>query len=135
MSRPTKSTSPPTTTHPTAVVSPTASLTGIYPITVGANTIIHLRAKLSSSHGPITIGEGCIIGERANLGLQDKEPDDGGKGVVVGSGVVIESGARVLGSIGDGSVVEVGAEVKMGSVVGKVGRKISCAIISTPAAS
>ena len=123
MSRSTKATSPPTTVHPTAVVAPAAILTGTYPITIGANTIIHPRATLTSKYGPVSIGNGCIIGERSVVGLQSKS-SVGDKGVVVGNGVTIESGAKIQGSIEDSSVVEIGAVAEMGSIVGKVGRKL-----------
>lgn len=95
-------------------------MTGIHPITIGANTVIHLRSKLNSAYGTIAIGEGCIIGERAVVGLLG----EGGKGVVIGKGVVLEAGARVEGNLGDGSVVEAGGIVGRGAVVGKVGRSL-----------
>lgn len=69
MSRPSK---PPTTIDPTALVSSQASLTGTHPITIGANTVLHARCKLISDHGAIEIGEGCIVNERAGVGLQSK---------------------------------------------------------------
>ena len=120
MSRSGRSVGPPTTVHPTSVVSNAASLKGTQPLSVGANSIIQPRAKLISTHGPVTIGERCIIAERAVLGLQSKAIVDG-NGVVLGNGVVIESGATVEGSLEEGSLVEVGAMVGKGSVVGKVG--------------
>ena len=118
MSRSAKAISPPTTIHPTAVVTPAATLTGIYPITIGANTIVHPRANLTSKYGPVSIGSGCIVGERAAVGLQSKSSVNS---VVVGNGVIIESGARVQGNIGDNSVVEIGAGIGLGSIIGKVG--------------
>ena len=121
MSHSAKPTSPPTIIHPTAVVSPTASLTGVYPIAIGANSIIHLRAKLDSSYGSITIRDGCIVGERAFIGLPSEGKAHGSEGIVVGSGALIDSEARVLGSIGNGSVVEVGAVMETGSRIGLVG--------------
>jgi len=108
---------PPLTAHPSSILSAGVSISGIHPITVGANTVIHLRSKLTSTHGTITIGEGCIIGERAVVGLQGV----GEKGVVIGKGVVVEAGARVEGSLGEGTVVDTGGMVGRGAVVGKVG--------------
>lgn len=119
MSRSGRPAGPPTAIHPTAVVSTTASLKGTQPVGVGANSIVQPRAKIISTHGPVTIGEGCIIAERAVLGLQSKASVDG-NGVLLGNGVVIESGATVEGSLEEGSLVEVGAVVGKGSVVGKV---------------
>ena len=119
MSRAAKPTGPLAALHPTAAFSKNALVTGVYPITVGANSIIQLRAKLSSAHGPITIGEGCIIAERVVLGFRSKAGVDS-KGIVLGNGVVIQSGARVEGSLGEGTVVEPGAVVENGGVAGKV---------------
>ena len=118
MSRSAKVTSPSITVHPTAIVAPAATLTGIYPITIGANTIVHPRATLTSRYGPVSIGIGCIIGERTIVGLQSKSSVNS---VVVGHGVTIESGARVQGNVGDSSVLEIGASVELGSMIGKVG--------------
>ena len=115
---------PPTTTHASALVSPSASLTGVYPIVIGANTIIHLRAKLNSSYGPITIGDGCIIEERAVIGIQSQEERHGGSGVVLGNRVVVQSGSEVQGNIAEGGIVEVGAVVGAGSTIGKVCKKL-----------
>ena len=120
MSRSGRSAGPPTTIHPTAVVSNAASFKGTQPVSVGADSIVQPRAKLNSTHGPVTVGERCIIAERAVLGLQSTAIADG-NGVVLGNGVVIESGAIVEGSLEEGSLVEVGAVVGKGSVVGKVG--------------
>ncbi len=109
---------PPLTARPSSLLSGGVAVTGIHPITIGANTVIHLRSKLTSAHGTITIGDGCIIGERAVVGLQGV----GETGVVIGNGVVVEAGARVEGSLGEGTVIEAGGVVGRGAVVGKVGR-------------
>ena len=119
MSGAAKPTRPIEALHPTAAFSKNAIVTGVHPITIGANSIIQLRAKLDSAHGSITIGERCIIAERAVLGLQSKAGVDS-KGIFLGNGVVIQSGARVEGSLGEGTTVEPGAVVEKGSVVGKV---------------
>lgn len=57
------------------------------------------------------------------VGLQSKSIVDN-KGVVLGNGVTIESGARIQGNIGDSSVVEIGAGVETGSIIEKVGGKL-----------
>ncbi|PWW77287.1 hypothetical protein C7212DRAFT_185576 [Tuber magnatum] len=93
---------PPTTLASSVVIAETASLTGTFPIKIGANTVIHPRAKLASAHGPITIGEHCIICERTHIYPPDAE------GLVIGDGTVVEVNAVVEGSVGAGSVVEVG---------------------------
>jgi carbonic anhydrase/acetyltransferase-like protein (isoleucine patch superfamily) len=59
---------PPVSTHSTATVSDLATFQGTHPVTIGEGTIIHPRAKLLSFEGPIVIGDGCIIGEKAVVG-------------------------------------------------------------------
>ena len=59
---------PPLSTHPSATVSEQAYFQGTHPVSIGAGTVIHPRAKLLSFEGPISIGEGCIIGEKAVIG-------------------------------------------------------------------
>ncbi|CAZ82143.1 unnamed protein product [Tuber melanosporum] len=100
---------PPTVLASTVVIAETASLTGTFPIKIGANTVIHPRAKLASAHGPITIGEHCIICERTQICPPDAE------GLIIGDGVVVEVNSVVEGSVvGAGSVVEVGLNCKLG---------------------
>ncbi|KAG0132727.1 trimeric LpxA-like protein [Tuber indicum] len=104
---------PPTVLASTVVIAETASLTGTFPIKIGANTVIHPRAKLTSAHGPITIGEHCIICERTQICPPDAE------GLIIGDGVVVEVNAVVEGSVvGAGSVVEVGVKIGKGGKVG-----------------
>ncbi|KAK2865058.1 hypothetical protein FQN49_003948 [Arthroderma sp. PD_2] len=59
---------PPLSVHPTATISETAYFQGTHPISVGAGSVIHPRAKLLSFKGPVSIGEGCIIGEKSVIG-------------------------------------------------------------------
>lgn len=117
---------PPITRSQQALIHENASLTGTHPITVGADAIIQPRAKIISSHGPVTIGNGCVVAERAVVGLVSSlgaEKDKGWGGeVILGNGVIVESGAVVEGKmLGEGTIVEVGAVVGRGSVIGKVG--------------
>ncbi|RPB23274.1 hypothetical protein L211DRAFT_857697 [Terfezia boudieri ATCC MYA-4762] len=105
--RPSASTEPvsksPVDLHPACVIDGTAQLTGTYLIRVGANTIIHPKARLNSSNGPITIGESCIISERCMLQAADTN------GLVVGDAVSIECNAVVEGrEVKEGTDVEVG---------------------------
>lgn len=109
---------PPTALASSVVIADTASLTGTYPINIGANSVIHPRAKLASAHGPITIGEHCIICERTLISPADTA------GVSVGDGTVVEVNAVLEGSVGEGCVVEVGARVERGAKIGKV--RLSC---------
>ncbi|KAI1930470.1 hypothetical protein LOZ65_001459 [Ophidiomyces ophidiicola] len=59
---------PPLSVHPTATISETAYFQGKHSINIGAGTVIHPRAKILSFEGPINLGEGCIIGEKAVIG-------------------------------------------------------------------
>lgn len=80
------------------------------------------------------VGEGCVVFERARVGVAEDggRPEVGrrvsglsmggrGEGVVLGRNVVVETGAVVEASeMGEGSVVEAGGVVGRGCVVGKV---------------
>jgi dynactin-6 len=121
---------PPTKLDPKAIVSESASLTGKYLISIAQNAVIHPRSKLSSAAGPITIGENCIVNERALLGIDLKAlklespgtvPEPGASVVELGSGVCIEIGCVIEAAyIGEGTVVEAGARLRRGCKIGKV---------------
>lgn len=116
-----------TTGHHT-YLSPQATLVGIHPITLGPSSVIHLRAKLVAVRGPVSVGEGSVVCERASVGVlnavEGGKPvgkEEGEEGVVLEKRVVVECGAVVEARVvGEGSVVEVGARVGRGAVVGKV---------------
>ena len=128
---------PPTTLDPTCVIADSAILTGKYPISIGPQTVLHPRAMIISAYGPVTIGRGCIISEKAVVGIA-KQDDSGTKDVEMttavattstppptyeihlGDDVVLEPAAVVEGSIGLGSSIQAGARIGKGSVVGKV---------------
>ncbi|KAI4195994.1 MAG: hypothetical protein LQ350_006826 [Teloschistes chrysophthalmus] len=127
----TKSPKPPTTLPPTSTLSPLATKTGTHPLTIGEKTCIQVRAHLDTTHGPLTIGSGCVVGEFASVGLNSDKDVDGkddsgdegvGKGrgglegeegegvviedhVVIDARVVVEAGSR----IGEGTIVELAA--------------------------
>ena len=112
---------------PSATIADTAVLTGTYPIVIGGNTVIHPRAKLNSTYGSVTVGERCIVHEKASIGIssttETKDP-----GVKLAEDVVVEATAVVEATeVGKGTVVEVGARVGIGAVVGQV-RLIPCDI-------
>ncbi|KAI4258698.1 MAG: hypothetical protein LQ352_001124 [Teloschistes flavicans] len=125
---------PPTTLPSTSTISPLATTSGTHPLTIGQNTYIQVRAHLSTDHGPVTIGSGCVIGEYSTVGLQqqDSEKDDEtidddvgagpGEGVVIEDHVVIEAKAVIEGGtrIGEGTMVECGAKIGKGARVGKI---------------
>ena len=64
------------------------------------------------------IGKNCSISENAVVGVAGDEEGD----VIIGDEVNIEAGAIVQAkSVGDGTMIEVGAKIGKGAVVGKVG--------------
>ena len=114
---------PPTTIAPSAIIHDHASLTGTFPITIGPNTVLHPRAKILSTHGPVTIGQGCIICERSSIGLSSTPETSGpaNAGVTIEDRVNVEVGAVVEARrVGMGCVIEVKACVGKDAVLGKV---------------
>ena len=115
---------PPTTIAATAIIAEHANLTGTHRITVGDNTVLHPRAKISSVVAPVTIGQGCIICERTVVGMRGDaaEGAGAGTGTVIEDAVQIEAGVVVEASrVGKGSVIEVKARIGRGAVLGQVG--------------
>lgn len=118
-----------------------AQLTGLHPITIGPNTVLHPHSKLSSALAPVVLDEGCVVFERAKVGVgMGSELDSEGRrtnmstrsnanvresmrseGTVLGRNVVVESNAVVeAAEVGEGTVIEVGAVIGRGSIIGKV---------------
>lgn len=111
---------PPTSFSSNTVVSDTASLTGTNLITVRGDTIIHPRAKIISANAPVSIGSYCIVSERSTVGLQSTSSTQA-EGVVIEDYVVVEVGATIEAKhVGEGSVIEINAQVGKGAVIGKV---------------
>lgn len=101
------------TVDPTAVLLPTAELTG--DVVVGAGTIVGSGVRIiGDSHGPVRIGRDVQILEGTVLHLL---PDNE---LVVEDGVVIGPGAMIHGCrLGAGTVVEPAATVCDWAVVGR----------------
>ena len=114
---------PPATLAPTATIADTAVLTGKHPVIIQAEAVLHPRARLVSTHGPVTVGEGCIVSERGVVGAAPPEATADlaattlGRDVVLEPAAVVEAGAQV----GEGSMLEAGSRVGAGAVLGKVG--------------
>lgn len=106
---------PPLKLHSLAIIADRAQLTGTFPITIGENTVIHPHARLNASTAPITIGKNCSISEKALIATVDSSEE-----CVIGDGVSVEGDAVVEGaSIGDWSVIEVGARIGRMAQVGR----------------
>jgi carbonic anhydrase/acetyltransferase-like protein (isoleucine patch superfamily) len=65
---------PPTDIHPTAHLDPSAYVLGTHPISLGPSVLIHPRARLISTHGPLLIDSGTIISERCIVGGPAPDP-------------------------------------------------------------
>jgi dynactin-6 len=126
----------------TVLIAQHAQITGTHPVTIGPNTVLHPHSKLSSAIAPVVLGEGCVVFERAKVGVGMGTEGDAesrrssmaparssahvresmrSEGTVLGRNVVVDSGAVVeAAEVGDGSVVEVGAVLGRGSIIGKV---------------
>ena len=63
--------------HPTALIAQDATLAGT--ITIGAGCIVHPRASILATAGPIELGENCVVEELAiieNAGQPGKDEED-----------------------------------------------------------
>ena len=111
----------PTLIAPNCVIADTAVLTGIHLITISANAILHPRARINSTYGPVTLGEGCIISEKTTIGLLSPTEEERPAGTVLEKDVVVEPTVVVEGrTIGQGTTLEAGSKVGAGAVMGKV---------------
>ena len=122
----TRSPAVPVHSRPSTLVSASASLAGIHHISLGEKAILQPRSRVLSTVGPVDIGEGCIVAERACIGISTDAPNlrndqqvperefKLGRGVVIASGAVIEAA-----SIGAFTIVEAGAKVGKGAIVGE----------------
>ncbi|EEP80553.1 predicted protein [Uncinocarpus reesii 1704] len=118
---------PPLSVHPTATISETAYFQGKHPISIGAGTVIHPRAKLLSYEGPISVGEGCIIGEKSVIGGPQaapsaSEPPSTNETRSSGSAVtIIENSVLVgpLATIHSGSHIHSFAAIDASSFLGR----------------
>jgi len=115
---------PPSSLSPTCVIAETASLTGTNLITLSANAVLQPRAKIIATYAPVVIGEGCIVCEKASIGLLNAESDeeqDSGIGVILEKNVTVEAGAVVEAKfVGEGTTIELGAKIGKGAILGKV---------------
>ena len=59
---------PPTDIHPTAHLDQNAYVQGSHAISLGAGVLVHPRARLVSTHGPLIIGDGVVVSEKCVIG-------------------------------------------------------------------
>jgi dynactin-6 len=112
----------PTSIDPSAVIANHAVLTGTYPITIGPRAVINPYSRVSSTDGPVEIGQGAIIWEKAVVGSErESRPEIEERRCVLGANVVVETGAVVEAEVvGEGTVVECYARIGEGAKIGKV---------------
>lgn len=97
---------------PTAFVAEGARIVG--DVELGAGTSVWYNAVLRADSARITIGRGSNIQDNVSVHV------DSGHAVIIGAGVSIGHNAVVHGcSIGDGSLIGMGAVVLSGAVIGK----------------
>jgi dynactin-6 len=79
--------------HPTALIAQEATLVG--DITIGAGCIIHPRASILATAGPIEIGENCVVEELAVLENTGARIDEANGGTMhIGKGNQFSVGCR-----------------------------------------
>jgi carbonic anhydrase/acetyltransferase-like protein (isoleucine patch superfamily) len=132
---------PPVTIHPTSHLDPGAYVRGTHAISIDAHVLIHPRAQLISIHGPLIVGSGAIVYEKAVLGgpvplstlnPKDRTPatpstlgtatdaDTSPPKTVIGPNTTIHPHAHVLSgaTIQEASTLESHATIKSGITVG-----------------
>ncbi|ERF68406.1 hypothetical protein EPUS_03724 [Endocarpon pusillum Z07020] len=121
-------TRPPLEVHPTAHLDPQAYIQGTSTITLGANVVIHPRARLVSVHGPLTIRAGSVILERCVVGgpvPDPKEPlpppPEAPVNTVVAQNVLLQASAEVQAGafLDEACLIEPRAVIKKGVHIGK----------------
>ena len=65
---------------PTAIIADTVVFQGTHPVTIGAGTVIHPRARFYAYEGPIVVGDGCIISEKVVIGAGPSAPSTASRG-------------------------------------------------------
>ncbi|KAI9780765.1 MAG: hypothetical protein M1839_006553 [Geoglossum umbratile] len=119
----TKDKLPPLTFDKTTTIADTASISGVHNLTIGANTVINPRVTITTHTAPVHIGAYCLISELSSIGISTPthNPDNArhSQPVTIEDHVIIEPGCVIEGCIGEGAVLEAGARVKRGAVVGK----------------
>ncbi|KAF2104351.1 transferase hexapeptide domain protein [Rhizodiscina lignyota] len=126
----------PTSLDPNAIIANHAVLTGIHTISVAAGTVIHPHARIISTYSAVDIGPGCIVSEKAVIGLSDLSQDDPEGDlelpeiIKIGQNVNIESGTIVeAAEIGENTLIDVDVKLGAGSVIGKNCTISACSVV------
>lgn len=97
---------------PEAFVAENATLIGN--VTVGRDSSVWFGAVIRGDNEPITVGEGTSIQDNAVLHTEKGHPLTVGSNVTVGHGAVVH-----CASVGDNTLVGMGAILLDGAVIGK----------------
>ena len=98
--------------HPSAFIAPNATVMG--EVTVGADSSLFFGAVVRSEFVPITIGRGTNIQDNCVLHADPGLPMTVGEDVTVGHGAILHSC-----TVGDNSLIGMGAIVLNGAVIGR----------------
>ncbi|KAL3444106.1 hypothetical protein BJX65DRAFT_188711 [Aspergillus insuetus] len=106
---------PPITASSSATIAESVLFQGSFPVTIGRGTIIHPRARIYSSAGPVVIGNECIISEKCVLGTAP------GTGTVVSSTMMTgnrnkenQRGGQTTGGGGEDGAIQISSSVTIG---------------------
>ena len=98
--------------HPSAFIAPNATVMG--EVTVGAQSSLFFGAVVRSEFVPIVIGRGTNIQDNCVLHADPGLPMAVGEDVTVGHGAILHSC-----TVGDNSLIGMGAIVLNGAVIGR----------------
>lgn len=126
------------------IIAESAILTGTHIITLRTESLVHPRAKIESTAGPVDVGKRCIVQERTHVGAVPsgvvvpaspgaETAGDNTAGVVLHDYVTIQACAVVEAGgtvVGEGSVIGVGAKIGRGAVIGEVRLETSFILLS-----
>lgn len=98
--------------HPSAFVAPGATVLG--DVTVGAESSVFFGAVIRAEHDVITIGSGTNIQDNCVLHVDAGFPLSVGRNVTVGHGAILHGC-----SVGDNTLIGMGAIVLNGAVIGR----------------
>lgn len=123
----------------TAYLDHQAYVQGTFPVKLGANVVVHPRARLLSFQGPLTIGAGTVIAERCVVGGPAPEdpkgpvppPPEEPVETTVGQNVMLHAAAQIEcgSSLEDGCLVEPRAVVMRGVKMGKHSKACAATIV------
>jgi len=89
-------------------------LDGRFEVKIGKRVVVHPSCTIRALHGPVTIGDGCVLEELSVVETSEACPE-----VDIGGGTHVRVGAVVQGAkVKDYAMLEVMAQVGEGCIVG-----------------